>query len=308
MTQTTLHPTHIEFHGQQIAVFPKDDHLFVSVRHVCENIGLSVGNQIEKIKKSQAFDGFRTAISTETPKGERDTFCLHLDALPLWLGSIQTHRVKEEIRPALIRYQRECMKVLRDHFFGTTTNRPLLSENNAPRSSGRVLPPPPPHPEEDLKEEFHKGDSYHEPLKDYQLEPGMFREEKKNLYERNPLYHLSYFVDEVTYLATRNFNCSRLNFEEIQKRKKYENYFLAMIKLMQEQIAERDSTISDMERRVKELETRVNAMSSSQNKQAQTKSTKGKASTPERINHMYSSANRKRWDRMKGKPAPLNAK
>lgn len=43
---------------------------------------------------------------------------LHLDALPMWLATIEPSRVAAEARPRLERFQLECAKALRDHFFG----------------------------------------------------------------------------------------------------------------------------------------------------------------------------------------------
>lgn len=57
-------------------------------------------------------------IRTPSTGGEQKTFCINLDVLTLWLGSISASRVKPEIQDTLVRYQRECMAVLRQHFFG----------------------------------------------------------------------------------------------------------------------------------------------------------------------------------------------
>lgn len=35
----------------------------------------------------------------------------------MWLANIHENKVKEEVRPKLVRYQQECAKVLADHFF-----------------------------------------------------------------------------------------------------------------------------------------------------------------------------------------------
>ena len=42
--------------------------------------------------------------------------CLPLDLIPGWLFGIPVGRVKEEIRPKLLRYQRECFRALWDAF------------------------------------------------------------------------------------------------------------------------------------------------------------------------------------------------
>jgi len=42
--------------------------------------------------------------------------CLPLDLIPGWLFGVTASRVKEDIRPKLLRYQRECFRVLWDAF------------------------------------------------------------------------------------------------------------------------------------------------------------------------------------------------
>jgi hypothetical protein len=43
---------------------------------------------------------------------------IDLDALPMWLATIESSRVAEPAREKLVRYQREAAAVLRDHFLG----------------------------------------------------------------------------------------------------------------------------------------------------------------------------------------------
>lgn len=52
---------------------------------------------------------------------KREMTCLPLDMLNGWLFGIDANRVKPEIKDKVIAYQRECFKVLADHFgIGTT--------------------------------------------------------------------------------------------------------------------------------------------------------------------------------------------
>jgi hypothetical protein len=56
-------------------------------------------------------------IVTITSTGQKvETLCLPLDYLSGWLFGINATRVKEEVRDRLIRYQRECYKVLAEAF------------------------------------------------------------------------------------------------------------------------------------------------------------------------------------------------
>lgn len=108
----------VEFHGQRIETFWDGEDAWVSVKRICDNLGVDHATQSRKIKTNQAYSGRGCLITTPSNGGIQETYCLHLKALTLWLASIQPNRVKEEIRENLIRYQRECMDVLTDHFFG----------------------------------------------------------------------------------------------------------------------------------------------------------------------------------------------
>lgn len=108
----------VEFHGQRIETFWDGEDAWVSVKRICDNLGIAPWSQIKKVKENQSYEDLHHAIMVKHNSGAKETFCLHLEALTLWLGSIQPNRVKEEIRENLIRYQRECMKVLTEHFFG----------------------------------------------------------------------------------------------------------------------------------------------------------------------------------------------
>lgn len=113
----------VEFHGQRIETFWDGENAWVSVKRICDNLGLAAWNQVKKVKNNQSYRDLHHAIMVEHPSGAKETFCLHLKALTLWLGSIQPNRVREEIRAALIQYQRECMDVLTEHFFGGDSDK-----------------------------------------------------------------------------------------------------------------------------------------------------------------------------------------
>lgn len=71
-------------------------------------------------------------------------FAIHLDSLPMWLATIEASRVAEHVRSKLITYQKECARVLRDHFFGRQTVdasvlAELVTEMKALREENRAL-------------------------------------------------------------------------------------------------------------------------------------------------------------------------
>jgi hypothetical protein len=62
---------------------------------------------------------------------EREVVMIDLATLPMWLATIDGSRVAEEARPKLIRFQKECAQVLRDHFFGKPHTDPVIASLQA---------------------------------------------------------------------------------------------------------------------------------------------------------------------------------
>jgi hypothetical protein len=125
--QRALVPTEektIVFYDDELtAVMLAGGEIYAPVRRLCDNLGLSWAGQRERINRDKVLaDALKTVRVTRTVKeggrggGPIDTLCLPLDLVPGWLFGIQTSRVKEEIRPKLIRYRRECFRVLWDAF------------------------------------------------------------------------------------------------------------------------------------------------------------------------------------------------
>lgn len=109
----------VPFHGDTIEAIPGGPgEAWVLVRPVCDALGIDADSQRKKLlTKAWAC----TAMNTVQLSGDiqrREVFCLHLDSLPMWLATIEPSRVAPHVRPKLERYQKECARVLRDHFFG----------------------------------------------------------------------------------------------------------------------------------------------------------------------------------------------
>lgn len=118
MSLTTLR--RIEFHGRDIEATQDDDgRVWVVLKRICENLGIDSRSQRKKIQDNPAFMERWGDITLPSSGGAQETFCIDLDALALWLGSISAAKVKKSVRESLIQYQREAMAVLREHFFGS---------------------------------------------------------------------------------------------------------------------------------------------------------------------------------------------
>lgn len=107
----------VPFHGDELdAVQDEGGKVWVSLRRCCENLGIDVESQRKKLKEKPWATTVENTAVAEDGKSRAMT-CIDLDTLPMWLASIETRKLKPAIRDKLIRYQKECARVLADHFF-----------------------------------------------------------------------------------------------------------------------------------------------------------------------------------------------
>ena len=127
-TSTALVPIEereIEFYSDRLVAVlvpvpgqPVPD-VLVPVQPICEHLGLSWSGQFERIKRDPVLSEASQLIRVtriKSRRGNPTVLTLPLDFLHGWLFGINTARVKPEYRDALIRYQRECYRVLWDAF------------------------------------------------------------------------------------------------------------------------------------------------------------------------------------------------
>jgi hypothetical protein len=119
----------VPFHGDELLAHQDERGVWVVVKRVCESLGIdSEGQRQRLIKKPWAV---ACVIKATGPDGKTySTMALHLDALPMWLATIDAARVAPAVRAKIERYQVEAARVLRDHFFGKPT--PALSSDPPP--------------------------------------------------------------------------------------------------------------------------------------------------------------------------------
>ena len=75
-------------------------------------------------------------IEAPTAGGMQKVFCIPLEKLNGWLFTINTNKVKPEVREKLIAYKNECFKVLYDHFLQKAAQSKAFPENFDKRISG----------------------------------------------------------------------------------------------------------------------------------------------------------------------------
>lgn len=115
MTSTTTLAT-VDFHGQSLIVVTAGDQHLVAMKPICEGIGLSWRGQNERILRDDVLKEGARVMRLPSAGGEQDTLCLPLELLNGWLFGIDVARCREEVRPALVQYKRECYAVLAAHW------------------------------------------------------------------------------------------------------------------------------------------------------------------------------------------------
>lgn len=115
MTQHQL--VTVDFHGQSILASAIDGKPYVALKPLVENIGLQWEAQYKRLQRNPVLKSTMSVMDMVAEDGKtREMLCLPLSMLNGWLFGVDVNRVREEIRPKLIRYQTECFEVLAQHF------------------------------------------------------------------------------------------------------------------------------------------------------------------------------------------------
>ena len=114
------------YEDEVTAVRMADGSVYVPIRPLCDYLGLDWSGQLQRLRRdpvlSEALSG---VVITPTPLEDnkfanpQEMMCLPLDYLNGWLFGVNANRVKSEIKEQVIRYQRDCYKVLADAFQST---------------------------------------------------------------------------------------------------------------------------------------------------------------------------------------------
>lgn len=143
MTQHQL--VTVDFHGQSILAATIDGKPYVAMKPIVENIGLQWEAQQKRIQRNPVLKAAMSMMDIPSAGGVQQTTCLPLSMLNGWLFGVDVNRVREEIRPKLIRYQTECFEVLAQHFM------PAQRPHNPALDYDRISPAQ----AQDLKELVH---------------------------------------------------------------------------------------------------------------------------------------------------------
>ena len=120
MTESAIVPIEqktILFYDDEItAVRTEEGHVYVPVRPIVERLGLSWSGQRERLVRDAGLSKEAATVRVTRTEGDRqigrELLCIPLDYLSGFLFGINADRVKPQYREDVIRYQRECYKVL----------------------------------------------------------------------------------------------------------------------------------------------------------------------------------------------------
>lgn len=107
----------VRFAGAELAAVRDGDRFFVAMRPIIDALGLDWPRQQQSIKDDPVLSSTVGVLPTVGADGKsREMLCLPLDYLNGWLFKINANRYKGERRELIIRYQKECYRVLAEHF------------------------------------------------------------------------------------------------------------------------------------------------------------------------------------------------
>lgn len=124
-----IEETEVNFYGDTISAAlveinndSQQAKVYIPVRPICDYLGLSWAGQRERIYRDDVLaPTVRSVRVTRTEAGgRRDTLCLPLEKIPGWLFTIDTSRIKPELREKVLRYKRECFDILWETFKNRT--------------------------------------------------------------------------------------------------------------------------------------------------------------------------------------------
>jgi hypothetical protein len=129
----------VQFHDDTLdACGTTPENAEVSIRRVCENLGVSTEGQLKKLK-AKAWAVMNQKFMTGPDDKLYEVATIALKSLPMWLATIEARKVKEHLREKLARYQQECHDVLARHFLTKSKSPSVnLSMEQFERLVGRV--------------------------------------------------------------------------------------------------------------------------------------------------------------------------
>jgi P22_AR N-terminal domain len=107
----------VDFYGDAILVAQGDDEMiWVPLRPLCDHLGLNWSGARQRVNRDPVLSEAQGVCIIHTPGGDQRMLCLPLDLIPGWLFGVTVSKVRPELQEKILRYQRECFRVLWNAF------------------------------------------------------------------------------------------------------------------------------------------------------------------------------------------------
>ena len=104
------------YDDELLAVQADDHHVYVSINHLCDALGIAPHAQRRRIREHDVLGEGFTMANVLTQGGNQQAAMLRADLVPLWLIGIQIKSVREDIQPKLKLFIRRAAEILNDAF------------------------------------------------------------------------------------------------------------------------------------------------------------------------------------------------
>jgi hypothetical protein len=107
---------------------------WAALKPMCDSLGIDFSRQLRKLKgRSWATVVQRSTVANDGRT--REMVFVDSRTIPMWLATIDEHRVTEEAKPKLIAYQREAAEALDAYFNQRVSNVPAVNQFDVLRAA-----------------------------------------------------------------------------------------------------------------------------------------------------------------------------
>lgn len=126
----------VNFHGDQLIVIRFEGKIYVPMRRVCDAVGLAWVPQHRKLQEIEWSGGLLEMVTGDAEHGQAE-LCLDIEFLPMFMAQIHVNKVRESVRPKILKYKEEARKVMADAFLRgeVTTSVDAFAEHPAMREA-----------------------------------------------------------------------------------------------------------------------------------------------------------------------------
>ena len=131
----------VNFRGDELCAFERDDGVFVALKPIVDAMGIDWSSQHKRISRDPILSEGMVVMTIPFGRGgAQEGVCLKLELVNGFLFTIDSSRIKDdEVRQRVLTYQRECYRVLFEHFYRGERAEPNVPADIASPSGAPVM-------------------------------------------------------------------------------------------------------------------------------------------------------------------------